>query len=295
MIVSGNAVPRWQAIAAHLRTGAPNQDAFRLFPDEGGGTSVIAAVSDGHGSRECPRSEVGAALAVKVAVEALTPLLEPAETVPVSTLKHLVEQQLARDIVTRWRREVERHLEANPLTENEQTDPAEPNRHIAYGATLLAVLITGAYIVYLQLGDGDIVSVSEGGEPIRGIPKDERLIANYTTSLCMPEAPREMRVRFQATSGGVPAMVMISTDGYSNSFRDEASFLSVGPDIFAAITDNGLRSVGDKLGAWLTEASQLGSGDDTTVALLFRTDSIKTGADTVTEATDSLSRKWSLR
>jgi hypothetical protein len=53
--------------------------------------------------------------------------------------------------------------------------------------------------------------------------------------------------------------------------------------------------VGDKLGAWLTEASQLGSGDDTTVALLFRTDSIKTGADTVTEATDSLSRKWSLR
>lgn len=270
----------WKAIAqsvrgaAHDRADLPNQDAFKLFP-ESGGSSVIATVSDGHGSSECFRSDVGAAIAVKVAIEALTPLLEPSGMMRLPTLKHLVEQQLPRDIVTRWRREIDKHIEANPLPS--ETEIAESgngsvqlNRYVAYGATLLGVLVTEEHMVYLQLGDGDIVSVSKDGRATRAISKDERLIANFTTSLCMPDATREMRVGFETISEDVPAMIMLSTDGYSNSFVDEQSFLRVGPDVLAAIKDNGLEAVGRRLGEWLDEASRLGSGDDTTVAILFR-------------------------
>ncbi len=270
----------WKAIArsvrgvAHERAELPNQDAFRLFPEDGG-PCLIAAVSDGHGSRECFRSDVGAEIAVRVAIEALTPLLEP-QQVRLPTLKHLVEQQLARDIVTRWKSEVDKDIDADPLPARQeqrgQNTTEEANHYIPYGATLLGVLVTGSHLVCVQLGDGDIVTVSANGEVGRAIPKDERLIANFTTSLCMPEATREMRVKFQPLSNDAPALIMLSTDGYSNSFVDEQSFLKVGTDVLAAVKDSGLDSVRHQLGDWLSEASRLGSGDDTTVAILCRTE-----------------------
>ena len=263
--------------AAHGRTGLPNQDAFRLMPEGGSGKSVVVAVSDGHGSSECFRSDIGAKFAVDAAVAALSPLLQPSEGVSHSTLKHLVEQQLPRDIVRSWKAQVSQHLKDNPVsspqTDKAGTGPSNPNEtnpYLAYGATLMAVLVTNLYLVYLQLGDGDIVAVSEDGDVLRPIPRDDRLMGNMTTSLCMEEAAREMRVRFQTADSGLPAMILVSTDGYSNSFVDDGSFLKAGPDMLRAILDNGLDSVSKMLSTWLSEASQLGSGDDTTVAVLLR-------------------------
>ena len=284
--------------ATHGRTGLPNQDAFRLMPQRGSAASAIVAVSDGHGSVECFRSDVGARLAVDVAVEALSPLLEPSDTVSHSTLKYLVEQQLPRDMVRRWRTEVDRHLRENPVpqatgdVETAVSDSTVANPYLPYGATLLAVLVTGLYLVYIQLGDGDIVAVSEDGEALRPLAKDERLMGNQTTSLCMPDAWREMRVKFQPAEG-LPALILVSTDGYSNSFLDEESFLKVGPDIFRAILDNGLDSVGKMLSTWLAEASLLGSGDDTTAAVLFRSDAHRLPQDTVRKEQGNLSQELS--
>ncbi len=278
-----NNIVMWNVIAdtvrgaAHGRTGLPNQDALKLVPEGGSGGSVVVAVSDGHGSSECFRSDIGSKFAVDAAISALSPLLQPSERVPHSTLKHLVEQQLPRDIVRNWRARVWRHLQDNPVS-HPRTDKAgigpsnsdETNPYLAYGATLIAVLVTNLYLVYLQLGDGDIVAVSEDGEALRPIPRDERLMGNMTTSLCMENADREMRVKFQTADSGLPAMILASTDGYSNSFVDDGSFLQAGPDMLKAILDNGLDSVSKMLSTWLSEASQLGSGDDTTVAVLLR-------------------------
>ena len=138
---------------------------------------------------------------------------------------------------------------------------------LAYGSTLLCVLLTSEYIIYAQLGDGDILTVSKDGEVNRPILKDERLMANETTSLCLPKAWDDFRVAFQPINGAVPALVMLSSDGYSNSFRDEAGFLKAGADYLNLIREEGIDYVEQHLADWLNEASQSGSGDDVTLGL----------------------------
>ncbi len=147
------------------------------------------------------------------------------------------------------------------------------NRHLAYGATLLSVLVANNCILYLQLGDGDILVVNDDGEVQRAIPKDDMLIGNETTSLCRKDAWRDVRVAVQNIEEKPPAMILISTDGYANSFRDEAGFLKVGSDLLNLIREQGFEYVENELTTWLAEASSAGSGDDVTLVIACRQDS----------------------
>ena len=69
----------WRAASASERgsshaDGAPNQDAvgFARAVDADGAEVWLAAVSDGHGGRRYVRSDVGARLAVRCALDVLT-------------------------------------------------------------------------------------------------------------------------------------------------------------------------------------------------------------------------------
>lgn len=258
--------------ASHERTGLPNQDAIGFVPLNGSGPGALLAISDGHGSSRSFRSDVGAALAVKIALESLRPILSSKTRVSVSALKHSVTEQLPRDIAKRWRLAVEDHLKANPLSADEQLKTAPGNCFLPYGATLLAVALTERYQIYLQIGDGDIVRVSDEGAASRVFARDSQLLGNETTSLCMPEAWREIKTEFLLASYALPALVAVSTDGYSNSFLDEAAFLRVGPDILEMINSNGIDTVAQTLKDWLEEASRMGSGDDITLGLICRSE-----------------------
>ncbi len=288
--------PGWRIIgqsvrgASHVRTGLPNQDAIRWLPESGAGLPLVLAVSDGHGSAKCFRSDVGARLAVEVATKVIQEFLEsmPSLQSPgFSAIKRWAEENLPREIVRRWRDGVADHVAASSLTSAE-LDRLEAQKGIsgrrqavlepvfAYGATLLTVLVAKSFILYLQLGDGDILTVSETGEVSRPpLPADERLFANETTSLCSRDAWREFRTHFQVLSGSPPALILVSTDGYGNSFRDEAGFLRVGADILEMARADGLDSVGADMETWLAEASQKGSGDDITLGILCRLDALE--------------------
>ena len=137
-----------------------------------------------------------------------------------------------------------------------------------YGATLLAALLTEDFHLYLQLGDGDILTVAADGTVSRpALPVDSRLLGNETTSLCMANAEASMRLAFQPVMGEPPALILLSTDGYANSFVDGPSFEQVGADLLAAIRADGLAAVGEALPDWLAQTSSAGSGDDISVAL----------------------------
>ena len=138
---------------------------------------------------------------------------------------------------------------------------------MAYGATLLAAAATDKVLLYLQLGDGEILSVSATGTTTRPLPPDDRLIANQTTSLCQPEAWRDFRSSW-VTNGAIPTLVLLSTDGYANSFRSDDDFLKIGQDYLEIIREQGISSLAEELPAILTEATQQGSGDDITLAIL---------------------------
>lgn len=269
--------------AAHERSGLPNQDRIIWTPESGAGLPLIVSLSDGHGSTKAFRSDTGAELAVRAAQTACRSFLT-SETEPLhpSSVKRWAEESLPRDIVRRWTDDVADDLAARPITKAEldqlrHKEGAEKQRQLAlnpilaYGATSLTAVFTESFILYLQLGDGDILAVSETGEVSRPLPKDERLIANETTSLSSEKAWRDFRAQLQVVSASPPALIVVSSDGYGNSFRDDTDFLKVGPDILEALRSEGLDKVNAKLGDWLTDASKTGSGDDISVGIICRT------------------------
>ncbi|HNT78407.1 MAG TPA: protein phosphatase 2C domain-containing protein [Anaerolineae bacterium] len=290
----GNAPERhtiqWHAIgqsvrgASHVRSGLPNQDAIDWQPKSGDGPPLIVAVSDGHGSPKSFRSDVGSQFAVEQTVAIIQELVagQPA-TISLSMVKRAAEERLPQEIVRRWQEAVNAHLRAHPF-ETEELDALETkqggaardtvfnNPHLAYGATILSILVTDTYILYLQLGDGDILAVMPDGAITRPVPGDERLFANQTTSLCSHDAWRDMRLRFQTLYGVLPALILISSDGYANSFVNDDEFLKVGVDILDILKTDGVATVAANLPDWLNDATKSGSGDDITLAIIYRSD-----------------------
>jgi hypothetical protein len=187
---------------------------------------------------------------------------------------------LARRIVERWTEVVKDDIQKKAFT-HEEADEVLGNPLLAYGATLLAALVTNDFILYLQMGDGDILTVSETGHVARPIAKDLNLIANETYSLCLPNAWRLFRFGFQPLSDPLPALIMLSTDGYSNSYKTEDDFFKVAKDILEIARTEGETVIRQNLGTWLKETSEKASGDDITLGAILREDVLRLpeGAD----------------
>ncbi|MEP6903251.1 MAG: protein phosphatase 2C domain-containing protein, partial [Actinomycetota bacterium] len=127
------------------------------------------------------------------------------------------------------------------------------------------------------LGDGDILNAAADGEVTKPLPEDARLLANETTSMCLPKAENDFRFSIQMISAEQsPAMILLSTDGYLNSFSSEAGFFQAATDILEMLrAEDGFNDVNINLKAWLEEATRMGSGDDSTVAVIYRPDALK--------------------
>jgi hypothetical protein len=252
--------------AAHRRRQIENQDAVGWAP---AGSGICVAVADGHGSPASYRSAQGAAMAVQVALEILQDLagLWPEYH---SRAQQLAPAYVRTELIARWRRAVAQHWDANPESSCRSMPAAHP--WTVYGSTILAVLATPAYLLCAQLGDGDILIVSGRGAVTRPWPKDPRLLGVETTSLAGRAAEDDVRVLLQPLSEDAPALLLLSTDGYANSFREEAGFLKIGEDLIGMIRERGLEAVERDLEGWLNETSELGSGDDIAIALLCRVD-----------------------
>ena len=278
----GPSADAWRVIgssvrgAAHVRGGLENQDAIGWIPPEGIGTRVVVSVADGHGSPKSFRSARGARLAVEVsqglAAELLTAL---GERVELSWVKDRLEHDAPRRIVRGWRARVEEDLAQSPFTSEEFSlvherdgqngqELVEKDPYIAYGSTLITAVAMPSFMAFWQIGDGDVLTVSAAGagRPLAG---DERLIANETTSLCSPEAWRLFRV---AVFGTPAPLIIISTDGLSNSFRDEEGYFQFGSDVLRMLMLEGVDTVGSRLSGWLDEMTQAGSGDDISVGIV---------------------------
>ncbi|HYJ84967.1 MAG TPA: PP2C family serine/threonine-protein phosphatase [Pyrinomonadaceae bacterium] len=291
---------QWQVVghsvrgASHERSGLPNQDAIRWLPESGAGPSLVLAVADGHGSAKYSRSHVGASLAVETTAQLMYEFVAGQTGADnLSLTKRAAEEWLPGALVRAWLAAVAEHASVHPLSDVE-LDALGGNRSdlassineklsIAYGTTILATAVTESFVLYLQLGDGEILTVTTRGEVSRPLCKDDRLFANETTSLCAPEAWRDFRVSFQHRPQMEPALILLSTDGYPNSFRDEAGFLKVGSDILTIIETEGLQKVGQDLEGWLKDSTNAGSGDDVTLGILWSSQEFQVDRMTIHE------------
>jgi serine/threonine protein phosphatase PrpC len=277
---------RWTALSAsvrgasHEKTGQGNQDAVRSKNPGPGGEALLLAIADGHGSTRSFRSDVGSAMGTECALVELTNLVRRlGPDAPLSRVRNHAMARWPRDIIARWKATVRADLVENPFTfldfaafpeKPPALKPGEDlpiSAYLAYGATLVAVAITRRYVIYSQLGDGDILSVYNDGRVVRPLPRRHEFMSNQTVSLCSHRAPDEFQVRVEPMRGQVPALIMLSTDGYANCFGDDEGFFKVGADFLEYLREEGPSFVRDKLGDWLRQSSRDGSGDDITVGL----------------------------
>lgn len=270
--------------ANHIRSNLVNQDAISWPVSCPASYPFILAVADGHGSAKSFRSHRGAQIAVRIANDVLSDLYfgNPDAIPQFSSFKDTCEHRVPDALVARWRKRVLEDIAKEPIAEEELRLLEEKDGHnsrtlvtdsegiLAYGTTLLAVLIAEEYALYIQLGDGDIFTVAEDGSVSRPLSGDSRLFANETTSLCQKNAHLDFRVAFRLFGNTPPALIFLSTDGYANSYPNDEAFLKVPADYLNQIQTHGLHLVESELGGWLDEVSKGGSGDDITLGLLWR-------------------------
>ncbi len=275
--------------ASHLRAGTPNQDSILYVRESSRELPILVSVADGHGSPKCFRSDLGSQFAVKKAAQIVGEFLDERRgRFDLEGIESEGTDYLPKEFVKKWRKTVEYHLKNNPFTDYEikkleeksgegARKLVEENPLLAYGTTSLTVALEEDFILYMQLGDGDILNVSGTGDVIKPLPEDARLLANETTSMCLKDAEKDFRFFIQkADAETSPQMILLSTDGYLNSFADEAGFFQAGTDIFQMLaSENGFNDVNENLKAWLEEATQMGSGDDCAVAIIYRPNTVE--------------------
>ncbi len=277
--------------ASHLRDGRPNQDAILQVRESGVYPPIILSISDGHGSNKCFRSHRGSRLAVTISADLMRELVsEERKGYDASKIESAAKETLPIEFVRKWREAVEADLKREPFLKEEldqleakdgihAREIVEAHPVLAYGATALMIALTQSFVIYAQLGDGEIICVSETGEVSKPLPEDERLLANETTSLCTDSAAQDFRVACRTFTESLPSLIIITTDGYANSFVDDAGFLKVGSDLLTMLRADGFDLVNRSVKGWLEEATRLGSGDDCTLGIICRMDALQSSTN----------------
>ena len=212
LIFEGKSAFRWAVMTESVKGAShqQKQDAVAFRVGEGDAPPVVLAVSDGHGSPRSFRSSVGSQFAVEVATEITSNFLDGFKSASASDIKREAERSLTTKLVKGWKEKVKEHFDKEPFRDDELEhleqkagpsarqaikeefeeaivkkryhDDALKAHYMAYGTTLLLVAIEKRFVFYLQLGDGDILAVSDDRKVEHPLPPDETLLANDTLS-----------------------------------------------------------------------------------------------------------------
>ncbi|HRI71954.1 MAG TPA: PP2C family serine/threonine-protein phosphatase [Polyangium sp.] len=233
--------------AKHLREGRPCQDDLRIEQD---GAALAVVVADGHGSSA--HAEVGARIAVEITTKALFEFaanLRDEQRSDPRSVHGLAQDPFRRLLVREWVRQVHEHAGSDTVDLKD------------YGTTLLFALVTRDFILFGQLGDGDILVIDDVGTVSRPLPQDPACFADETSSLSLPDAATSLRVMVLPLPE-FETLLLLSTDGYSKSYATDADFERIAPDYIAMVRDDGLFVVANALHGFLTTVTTDGSGDD---------------------------------
>jgi len=265
----------------HEASNTENQDAIDYKPQDAQSVPLIMCLSDGHGSSECFRSHYGSQLAVQIGSEIRDFILKGKHNLPDDDAWQRYASEVLPDrIVSRWQGKVLDHLWENKLSDSEIEKinllGHEKRRRIQispyemYGATLLIVVITEHFLLCMQIGDGDILTVSDDGYIVRPVPLNEPYEGEGTDSLCQSDAPKRFRVHFSQLKDTSPRLILLSTDGCSKSYTEgDPGYFKFATDLLAHIQTRGTQYVKENLGPWLQNITKNGAGDDTTVGFIY--------------------------
>ncbi len=244
---------------SHVRSGAPNEDAWLCLPG-GPARPSVAAVADGHGAAAHFRSQKGAELAVAAAAAVLDTQIDDSDGA-----------ELAGTILARWRTDVRAHMAAHPYDDAERKIADHPPLS-PYGATLIAAGVNAGVLSLLQIGDGDLILGYADGQLARPLPSGPALTGELTFSLCQEDALSwfQSAVIWRDDNSAWPDFIFMATDGVSKSFKDDRAFETEVARLRASAFSDWDRFLSEAPD-WLSTVSSRGSGDDATMCVAVRT------------------------
>ena len=253
--------------ASHIRSNTECQDNNKkIICDDG---TVILAVADGHGSKNCPYSRTGSKIAVNVFCDILCELYKSYQNQQELLLSYLNREgdtTISKAVDSEWKRRViERHKKNKREIKKLPNGEDDLNSVFKqYGSTLLGVLITEEFIFAFQLGDGDICYVDSNG--LEMVIEPDKILGVETHSLSRDNAWEKVItvVRRMHVKETAPALFCLSTDGYANSYKTEEAFHSTITEYLSLLNEHGAKVIEANLHGWLSETSSMGCGDDIT-------------------------------
>ena len=258
--------------ASHVAKGNPCEDYSMSFQND---FVSIAVISDGHGDKNCFRSAKGAQIACEVAVERIKNTFVNDEAV--EWLKKSPERiitELEKGIINLWNSTVENDIISNPISDEELKGLDENvidairntgRSHKVYGCTLIATVFMKDFWFGIHIGDGKCVSIQKNGLYKQPIPWDnENCVGNRSTSICSSRAYDSFRYTY---GEDVPVAVFVASDGVDESFDENGlnKFYFTLASWVKALSAEDCKS---KLDEMLNQISQMGSGDDVSVACI---------------------------
>lgn len=273
---------------SHEREQISNQDSIYWIHSKLNDIGILS-VADGHGSDTYFRSKIGSKIATKIASQTLLKFLSTTHLSSnnLPRVRDLIRYSIPKLLVKNWNDKVSNHVCKNPFTNDELSKFLNKRDHlarkkldihpqIAYGTTLLTAVVTKDYFLFFQIGDGNILVVDEYRNVIAPFEKnvkncEENCIGslNTTQSLCMNSSWLEFNVGIYSIYDLMPKLILLATDGYYNSFKDEMGFRKIGIDYLDILETYGQQFMDSKLEVLLKETSQKGSGDDITLGYMY--------------------------
>jgi len=177
-----------------------------------GGSGIVLAVADGHGSASYDKSHIGSAYAVALALVQCSRLLPKLDGEGLST--SWCETELPRRLSQQWRRMVLR-------TKSAEDHSDEPTYISRFGTTLAAALIGRRGLLLFHIGDGEIVVITRDMTVHRPVLERTMMLGNEVESLSHEDADGKFRVSLLPIPAADIRMVMMASDGVTNSFVDE--------------------------------------------------------------------------
>lgn len=277
--------------ASHKRDGRPVQDRAAVVAIDYGSDAPATALllSDGHGSDDHYRSDIGARLAIEAAAEALpfilkllprrmagsvrrgvadSSCLSPADRTEPDPHGEAAMRMFFTRINGLWAKKVLEHWNTHrPAVEA----PSLAGAARAYGCTLVGAVRASDFWLAFQLGDGACVAIDSTGTVIDPIPGDSRCAMGRTTSMCI-HGSRDFRYAY---GRDIPPALMLCSDGLADCF---GSHRDLGEQFLAQVAIDsvtaGFEATENDIAATLPDYSAQYTGDDMSVALWIDRDAI---------------------
>ena len=296
---------------SHKDAGKPRQDCSLA---ESAGLFTIGVICDGHGGERYFRSDVGARAASAAARKCAEEFVRNADEslfrdAPFtqfgtaaaeaekkksgrSDVRDAMFRQLFASIIFDWRKNVESHARANPVSDNERKKV--PQEHIeafektdgdgnrtgiekTYGCTLICFVQTKSYWFAFHIGDGKCISFSDKDGHINWmepVPEDKECFLNTTTSICDANAINEFRYCYGGRNT-FPLAVFLASDGIDDSFGEDSNLANFYVQILKKIVRSSPDEVKSELDSTLRELGVHGSKDDKSVVCCFDEERLK--------------------